>query len=177
METFICLLRSVNVSGVNLIKMAELKTFWESLGFTEVKTYIQSGNIVFKSEHKGDIGFLEKSIEEKFTTKNVSVILKTPEELQQIIANNPFANEPDFNPKINYVSFLQATPEKQRVEQFNTLTFGEDLFIVAGDVLYLKYAGGAGNSKLTNKVIEKHLGVQSTARNWNTTNKLAELSK
>lgn len=177
MKTYICLLRSVNVSGVNIIKMAELKTFWESLGYQDVKTYIQSGNIIFKSNQKLSEPILEKAIEEKFSTKNVSVIIKSPEELAEIINNNPFTKEEDFNPKFNYCCFLQRLPDAEKIAAFNQLTFGTDSFTIKGNVMYIKYAEGAGKTKLTNKVIESKLGVQSTSRNWNTTNKLLDLVK
>lgn len=177
MQTYICLLRSINVSGTNIIKMAELRPFWENLGFSEVKTYIQSGNIIFKSASKPDVSVLEKAIEAKFQTKNVSVILKTPSELDSIINENPFHSLTDFDPKKMYISYFQEIPETSKQQDFEQMQFGEDQFNIINNVMYIYFGISAGKSKLTNKVIEGKLGVAATTRNWNTTVKLFSLSK
>lgn len=177
MKTYVCLLRSINVSGTNIIKMAELRPFWENLGFSEVKTYIQSGNIIFKSASKPDVSVLEKAIEAKFQTKNVSVILKTPSELDSIIHQNPFLSLPDFDPKKMYISYFQEIPDISNQNDFEQLQFGEDQFRIINNVMYIYFGISAGKSKLTNKVIEGKLGVAATTRNWNTTNKLRALTQ
>lgn len=175
METYICLLRSVNVSGVNLIKMVDLKAFWESLGFTSVKTYIQSGNIIFSSATTPNATELEKLIENRFNTKNVAVIILTPKELVTIIDHNPFTKLPDFDLKKMYVCYLRKSPGNEALKQLEQLDFGKDSISLGNQVLYIYYGESAGKSKLTNKVLEKHLAVSSTSRNWNTTNKLLAL--
>lgn len=177
MKTYVCLLRSINVSGTNIIKMAELRPFWENLGFSEVKTYIQSGNIIFKSASKPDVSVLEKAIETKFQTKNVSVILKTPSELDIIINQNPFLSLSDFDHKKMYISYFQEIPDISNQNDFEQLQFGEDQFRIINNVMYIYFGISAGKSKLTNKVIEGKLGVAATTRNWNTTNKLRALTQ
>ncbi|SFU42718.1 Uncharacterized conserved protein, DUF1697 family [Pustulibacterium marinum] len=175
MQTYICLLRSINVSGTNIIKMAELRSFWENLGFSEVKTYIQSGNIIFKSTSKPDVSVLEKAIEIQFQTKNVSVIIKTPAQLETIIRQNPFLSLKDFDPKKMYISYFQEIPDTSKQKDFEQLQFGEDQFKIIDDVLYIYFGISAGKTKLTNKIIEGKLGISATTRNWNTTNKLFSL--
>ncbi|GLB51854.1 hypothetical protein NBRC110019_08930 [Neptunitalea chrysea] len=177
MPTYICLLRSINVSGTNIIKMADLKLFWTSLGFKNVATYIQSGNIIFESDTTPNASELEQKIEEKFSTKNVSVIIKTPYEMETILTNNPYTNLSDFDLKKMYVCYLQNIPASKEIETFLDMNFGTDKFTVTNDVVYIYYRESAGKSKLTNKVIEKALQTASTARNWNTTNKIVQLSK
>lgn len=177
MNSYIALIRSINVSGTNIIKMAELRPFWEQMGFTNVRTYIQSGNVIFESNTKPDTALIEAQIEKEFGTKNAAVILLTPKELTAIINENPFSKQTDFDKKKMYVCYLQTPPTQDQIAAFDTLNLGEDKVHFGNNVLYVYYGVSAGKSKLTNKVIEKHLNAYATARNWNTTNKLLELAK
>lgn len=177
MIRFICLLRSVNVSGVNLIKMKELKAFFETLGFQNVKTYIQSGNVIFEAKEKPSPSFLEAKIREKFHTKNVAVLIKTPEALETVIRQNPFKEQPELNLKKLYVYFLESTPDKKQAEELARYTFEDESFRLQKDVIYVYYNSGRGKARLSNAFFEKKLHIRATARNWNTTNKLLALAR
>lgn len=177
MQRYICLLRSVNVSGVNLIKMKELKAFFEAIGFQNVTTYIQSGNIIFDAEEMPRNAVLEEQIQEQFHTKNVAVLLKTPDKLAEVIAHNPFKGEPDFNTKKLYVYYMDRIPEKEQAAALSEVAFEGESFRIFGDIIYVYYQDSRGNAKLSNAFFEKKLGVRATARNWNTTNKLLSLAQ
>jgi uncharacterized protein (DUF1697 family) len=176
MKPYICLLRSVNVSGVNIIKMAALKTFFESLRFQNVATYIQSGNVLFNSEEMPSPSYLEEKIQEKFNTKNVAVVLKTPEELTEIIEQNPFKHHPNLDPKKHYVHFLETIPEEPLTTALSNISFKHEFFIVMKNVIYVYYEADQSRAKLSNAFFEKKLRTRATARNWNTTNTLLSLS-
>ncbi len=176
MQNYICLLRSVNVSGANIIKMTELKAFFEALGFQNVITYIQSGNVIVATKEKPSASFLEGKIQEKFQTKNVAVVLKTPEEMEAVIRENPFSDQPDFTTKKLYVYYLESIPDDERVAELSGLSFENEFFHIRNDVIYVYYDTGRGRAKLSNAFFEKKLGIRATARNWNTTNKLLLLA-
>lgn len=175
MQTYIALLRGINVSGKNKILMADLKLFFNDLGFKEVQTYIQSGNVIFKSlkNNKKEIAELISKKIKKVFKYEVPVILKTKKELKEIIAGNPFIINSTIETKKLYVAYLNQTlKETKKIKEFD---FGNDVYKVVNDIVYLKYAIGAGKTKLTNNIIEKKLDVIATTRNWRTTCKLLEL--
>ena len=170
-------MRSVNVSGANIIKMAALKAFFEAFGFHNVVTYIQSGNIIFDAQEKPSESFLAKKIAERFTTKNVAVFLKTPEDIAEIIRQNPFGNLPGFDVKKLYVHYLEAVPDSKYIEEIYAFSFENEFFSIQDDVIYVYYAvANRGRAKLSNAFFEKKLRLSATARNWNTTNKLLLLA-
>lgn len=172
MDRFICLLRSVNVSGVNIIKMEALRAFFESFGFQNVTTYIQSGNIIFDAKEKPSPSFLEEQLKKEFNTKNVAVLLRTPQEMETILLQNPFAHQPDFNTKKLYIYYLETIPDEVLVQELTKLTFEGELFSIKNQGIYVYYKINRGRAKLSNAFFEKKLRTRVTARNWNTTNKL-----
>lgn len=176
MSRYICLLRSVNVAGVNLIKMTELKDLFHHLGFREVTTYIQSGNILFEAEESPAVAYIENAIRERFHTRQVAAILKTPEEINLIICQNPFAERPGFQPKNLYVHYLQERPREEHVQKITGISFENEDFVLVGTVIYVYYEIPSNRAKLSNAFFEKALQVRATARNWNTTQKLLEIA-
>lgn len=180
MQTFISILRGINVSGQKKILMTDLKTLYESLKLKEVITYIQSGNVLFKSE-KGlsDLEFatkIKKAIYKKYSF-DVPVIIRSKDEIHKIIFANPFLKEKNMEAKRLYVTFLSETPAKENVESAKNFDFSPDRFFITGKEVYLCVSNGYGETKLSNNFFEKKLKVNATTRNWNTVQKLLELAE
>jgi uncharacterized protein (DUF1697 family) len=168
MITYIALLRAVNV-GSNMLKMEHLREMLAELGFADVKTYLQSGNVLFSA--KGTRAQLAARIEKRVseaTRLPVSAILRTPAELQRIIAANPFAKEAAGTPKAVHVTFLAAKAPKTGAAEIGKLQSGADRWHVAGADIYLHCPGGYGRTKLNNTALERVLGARATTRNWRT---------
>jgi uncharacterized protein (DUF1697 family) len=179
MATFVALFRGINVGGNQIARMDELKALHEALGFKEVITYINSGNVVVRGDD-ADAAQLTGQIEEAFAQKfgfRVKVMLRTPAELQQIIANNPFQNQPTMDPKSLLVLFLASRPESTALDDLRQAYSGPEEFYLNGQELYIYYPEGQGRSKLTIPLIEKKLKTSGTGRNLNTVLKLLELSQ
>lgn len=178
MKTYIALLRGINVSGQKIIKMELLRKFLGELGFHNIRTYIQSGNIIFESS-VSDTKILEKQIAdliEKHFGFVVPVFIVTPEELLVVIDKNPYVKENQTDAKQPYVTFLSETPKEENLKVFKTIDFGSEKFTSIGKTLYLWYETSSGTSKLSNITIENKLKLKSTARNWKTVLKLYELA-
>lgn len=169
MTTYISLLRGINVSGQKLIKMVDLKVLYEELGFVSVKTYIQSGNVVFQSDIK-ELNY-EKTIADKIYEKynfEVPVLVKTLSEWSKITNNNPFSSNNLEENKL-YVTLLSDVPDSSLVEKINSGNYGNDQFICDNNVVYLFFPElGYGNTKLSNNFFESKLKLKATTRNWTT---------
>ena len=170
MTTFVSLFRGINVGGHQAVRMNELKELHESLGLRDVVTYIQSGNVVFTGDD-ADPAQLSQQIEDAFAQKfglHANVMVRTSAQLQDIIANNPFQNQPLKESKWVVVLFLTTRPESAALEELQkTYTGPEELYLI-GQELYIYYPHGIGRSKLTNTLIERKLKTSGTGRNWNT---------
>jgi uncharacterized protein (DUF1697 family) len=171
MTIYIALLRGINVGGKNIIKMAELKKVFEEIGLCDVKTYIQSGNVLFKSNEDEESlrKKIEREIEESFGF-SVSVILRSAAELEQIILNCPFSKEESL-----YVSLLTHAPSKENIERLNVYRSESEEYKIVGREVFLLFRNSIRNSKLANNL--QKLDVPATVRNWNTINKLDNLAK
>lgn len=179
MTKYIALLRGINVGGHKKIIMSDLRILFQKLGFSDVATYIQSGNIIFHC-HEPDISKLEQQIEQEIENTygfRVPVIVLAASHLGKIIKDNPFKpfDEGDIN-KIFYV-FLKDVPQKAAVELFNKTKYENERFFIQGDYIYLKCLAGMGKAKLTTNIFEKRLGVEATARNHKTSLKLLQLAQ
>lgn len=182
MTTYIALLRGINVGGKNIIKMADLKRVFESIGLCEVKTYIQSGNVLFKSneEEEALCNKIEHEIEAVFETP-VKVILRTAAELEQIILNLPFSKdevteaEALSEAECLYVALLKHSPLKEKIECIDVYRNESDKYHIVGRDVYLLFNHSIRNSKLANNLYK--LNVPTTVRNWKTLSKLAALAK
>ena len=176
-NTFVALLRGVNVGGKNLIPMAELRALLSSLGFEEVETYIQSGNVVFRSP-AGDADDLSARIEREIASVfgiAPAVLLRTPTELEAIAGRNPYLGEANLS-KL-HVAFLDQSPAASVAAELDPGRSPPDEFTLSGREIYLHFPNGAGRSKLTIDYFERTLGVRATARNWNTLLKLLALCR
>ncbi len=177
MPTYIALLRGINVSGHKKIKMVVLKALFEELGFSAVRTYIQSGNVVFSSEQK-ETDKLEGAICSEIKNTfgfDVSVLVLAAHQLKTIIAANPFLESEAFRDNYMFYVFLSELPENQWVEKFEVEKYETEKCIVLGSCAYLLCLNGMGKAKLSTNVIEKKLKVTATARNHRTTLKLLQM--
>ncbi|OMD02238.1 MULTISPECIES: DUF1697 domain-containing protein [Paenibacillus] len=179
MTTYIALLRGINVGGNKIIKMLDLKAMFQALGFANVRTYIQSGNVVFESD-EGSVsllsGVIERQIHEVFGFE-VSVIIRTLAEMENVIANDPFQLSEPEEFKRWYVTFLSAEPSAEALDKLRTYENGPDKVRFDGREMYILYEVSVSQSSLFKVPFDKILGMPITARNWNTVNKLVAIGK
>ena len=178
MTTHISLLRGINVSGHRVIKMDALKKMCSDLSFSDVQTYLQSGNIIFRSEQKNSeeiSKFIKFSIEKVFGY-DVPVITLTLAELELTINTNPFLKNKSKDPSFFYVTFLSHSPTKHNVELLTRIDAKNDRYEIIDKAVYLYCPGSYGNSKLTNSFLENKLKVTATTRNWKTINEIFKLA-
>ena len=177
MKTHLALLRGINVSGHKMIKMEALKKALEGIGFTNVVTYIQSGNVFVTTEEESPtkVGFLIKQEIAKSFGHDVPVIVIGKDDLQACLDRNLFLNESEIDLKKLYVSFISSALPENMITQLNLNFIKPDEIQLDGKRIYLKYDTSPAKTKLDNKWIEKSMNVVSTTRNWNTVNKLLEM--
>ncbi len=178
MTAYLALLRGINVSGQKMIKMDHLKSIFEAMQFQHVRTYIQSGNVVFQSADR-EPEALGARIEQRLKADlgyEIPVVVRTIRELEAVIAGNPFRTRLPGQAKNLYVSFLSREPEAGAIEKLPFSNGADELQIVNREV-YLLCPDGYGKTPFSNSFLESKLGVSATTRNWNTLNKLVELSK
>jgi uncharacterized protein (DUF1697 family) len=178
MQTFISILRGINVSGQKKIVMADLKALYENLGYKGVDTYIQSGNVVFKTAKIANTE-LASTIEQEIFRKynfHVPVIVRTAEEMKNIISTNPFIADKDIDIEKLHITFLAETPSQADLESIKTLDYPPDKFIIIGKEVFLYCPVNYGETKLSNKFFESKLKTSATTRNWKTVNKLLEIA-
>lgn len=176
MTILITMLRGINVSGQKKIKMNELKNLYESLGFKQVQTYIQSGNVIFTTSLT-DTSEIVNKIEEKIQQVFgycVTIIPRTRDELESIVKKNPFKDK-DLS-KV-HVSFLSSDQFDYSEEELLKTKTGDEEFQILDKEIYLFLPHGSGRTKLTNNFFERKLGSKATTRNWKTINKIIDISK
>ena len=173
MQTCVALLRGVNVGGKS-IKMAPLRSTFEDLGFSRVRTYVQSGNVVFATA-KASPDRLSQNIEKRILRDfdlAIRVVVKTLKEVEGIVQRNPFVKDKAIDQSKLHVTFLSEVPKKSTTQDLEGLaTKGERLHVVDQQI-YLYCPNGYGQTKLSNNAIEKKLSVVATTRNWRTVNAL-----
>lgn len=175
LRTFVALLRGVNLGARNKVSMADLRALFADLGHQDIATYVQSGNVIFKSRI-ADAAKLTGEIEKRIDRDlglTVTVLLRTKPQLARVVHSNPFA-EPE--PTKLHVTFLADAPGRARVRELEAAQFGPDEFRVVGKEIYLHTPRGYGRTKLSGAYFEKQLRVAATTRNWRTVTKLAELA-
>lgn len=175
MTTHLALLRGINVSGHNMMKMDALKTMLENIGFQNVRTYLQSGNVFVDSEEDAaKVGFMIKQEIFKVFGHEVPTIVITKEDLELCFKNSPYLKEKDIDTKKLYVAFVSTVLKKENINDLKISQFKPDEASIDGNRIFIKYDIGAGKTRLEGKYIEKKLNVIVTMRNWNTvTNLLA----
>jgi uncharacterized protein (DUF1697 family) len=174
METYIALLRGINVSGQKMIKMGDLIKALEELNFSNIRTYIQSGNIIFQSD-KTDPSQLAVKISGKISDHfrfEVPVVIRTLAELEQVSENNPFLLSRNEDVNKFHVTFLAEGPDPVDLKKIEENSFLPDEFIISGKEVYLFCPNGYGRTKLTNTFFENKLKSTATTRNWKTIRQL-----
>jgi len=173
MPIYIALLRGVNVGGARKLPMKELAPALEELGLEDVVTYIQSGNVVFRSRTaKAKLATqLEQGIAKRFGLE-VTVMLRTAAELAEVIDANPFEGDVANV----HVAFLDRRPPKAAIAKLDPDRSPPDEFAVVDTEVYLHFPNGYGRTKLGADYFERVLAVRATARNWRTVTKLLELA-
>ena len=178
MNTFIAILRGINVSGKKIIKMDVLTKLLEEIKLENVTTYVQSGNAVF-STNLTNIKEIGDLIHDKIVESlsfEVPVLILTIEKLKNIIENNPFLKDLSIDKEFLHYTFLANKPEEINTEKVESSKTEDEQYFVADDVVYLYCPSGYGKTKLTNNFFEKLLNVSATTRNQNTTTSLLQLA-
>jgi len=173
------LLRGINVGGQKKIKMAELRTRLEEVGFESVATYIQSGNVILESSLDVDsvAAGVTAAIEQSFGF-SVSAAVRTAAELKRIVSAAPFERASmDADEKRHLVAFLSDVVDSSAADQFAPYLSEGDCVVAAGRELFIYLSGGQARSKLNTTLIETKLRISSTMRNWKTVKVLLELSR
>lgn len=178
MSRLISLLRGINVGGHKKISMAELKSLYEGLGFTEVVTYIQSGNVVFTASSDDDLSAnIKRAIQDYFGFE-LEIILRTHTAWREIIEGNPFPSQAKNDPQYLNVILPTQAPSPEKLDAARAFTFaGSEIFAIHPDVIYGYYADGYGRSRYSNPFWEKMLNVPTTTRNWNSMKRLLALAE
>ena len=179
MPAVISLLRAVNVGGHSTIKMEELRCLYASLKLKDVQSYLQSGNIVFRTDET-DLAKLAKRIQtaiEKRFGINPEVLLRTTAEMRDVIARNPFAKRRNLEPNKLLVSFLAAKIDKTVCAQLSALPLTSEELIPSGRELFIYFANGIGKSKLPWAKVEKICSTSGTGRNWNSVTRLLAMAE
>jgi uncharacterized protein (DUF1697 family) len=176
---YIALLRGINVSGHNSIKMAELKGLFESLEFKSVKTYVQSGNVIFDYE-KTDCMILTDQIEKKINEVFgffIKTFILTVDDLENIVKKNSIAGEPNIEIDKLHITLLTDTPEINKVSSLDLKKDENEKFLIIERYVFLYCPNGYGRTKLNNTMFERKFKTTCTTRNWKTINYLLEISK
>jgi len=175
-ERYLALLRGINVGGKNKLPMKDLTDLFVKAGCREVRTFIQSGNVIFSADPDRSTslpGVITAGIAERFGLK-VPVMLRTTDQLAYVVHNNPFIEE-GADQNTLHVVFLADQPDDERVEKLDPDRSPPDVYIAWDQEIYLRLPNGAGNSKLTNAYFDATLATISTGRNWRTVTTLLEL--
>ena len=177
MTTHLALLRGINVSGHNMIKMELLKSCLEAIDFQKVQTYIQSGNVFVDSEEENPaaIGFKIKQEIFKFFGHDVPVVVIGKSDLKVCFVNNPFLKEKEVDFKKLYVAFVSKELKTENINDLKISQFKPDEAHIDTTRIFIKYALGAGKTRLDQKYIEKKLHLTATIRNWNTVTQLLKM--
>ena len=179
MAVIICMLRGVNLAGKRRIKMDALKALYESVGLRDVKTLLQSGNVVFRTERRDLVALtkqIESGIERKFGFHS-DVVLRTSFELRDVIARNPFAKRAGMDASRFLVSFLVSDPGEEARDNVRRIKAEPEELRIDGREVYIYFPNGLARPKLSMALVERTLKTSWTGRNWNTVRKLLEMAE
>lgn len=171
----VALLRGINVGGKNKLPMKSLVEIFEREGCTQVATYIQSGNVLFRAKSsliKRIASSISKAIEKRHGLA-VPCLIRTQDELLAVVKKNPFLRA-GVDPSLLYVAFLDQAPAKRNIASLDVERTPPDQFSVRGSEIYLHLPNGAGKTKFTNAYFDGKLAATSTIRNWRTVLTLLE---
>lgn len=176
-KTYIALFSGINVGGNRIVKMAELRAFFEALGFTDVQSYVQSGNVVFRAQ-KDDAAALAQAIENAFEAQwgfRSRIMVRDAGWFARRVAENPYPEVAD-EPKKLHLYVLEREPTEEEEKRLAQKCTGPEHFTVRGDAFFLKAPNGLGRSEFAN-LIPRTLKVPGTARNWRTVLALLEMAR
>ena len=179
MVRYVSMIRGINIGGKK-VKMDRLKELYRSLDFKNIKTYIQSGNVIFEST-ESDATKLSRVIEKRMAEVfnfDVKVLIRTKNEMINVINENPFKHE---DIKLIYVTFLSDNPSEKLIKDLTrsideNIANKTDKYIIIGKEIYLFLPNGYGRTKLNNNFFEKKLGISATTRNWRSINKIVDIA-
>jgi uncharacterized protein (DUF1697 family) len=182
MPSYLAMLRGINVSGAKPVKMERLRAMFEALGFTRVRSYVQSGNVVFDVKERATAG-----LGPKLATKivaaikrelgfDVPVLVLGADELARVVDGNPFVEKRGIDLARLHVTFLAGAPAAAGLKKMEGVSSGRDEFRSQGTAVYLHCPDGYGNTKLNNNAFERALGVEATTRNWKTVTTLCAMA-
>jgi uncharacterized protein (DUF1697 family) len=177
MTTYVALLRGINVGGNKLIAMAELRVVLAAMGLADVRTLLQSGNVVFRAPAQAS-GKLEARLETEAGKRfgfAPDFHVRTAGEWREVVRANPFPKEASADPGHLLVSFYKAPLDIALVKALQAAITGPEIVRCSGRHLYMTFPNGVGTSKAA-VLVDRMLGVRGTARNWNTVTKLAALA-
>jgi uncharacterized protein (DUF1697 family) len=178
MPVLISMLRGVNLGAHNRIKMEALRALYLSLKLEDPRTYVQSGNVIFRTKENNTAKLATKiqdAIEKTFQCRP-QVILRTTDELRRAIARTPFKNRPNLEPAKILVTFLAGVPPAAKATLDGLKSYPEELHLIERE-LYIYFPNGVGKSKLPWSSVEKLLKVTGTARNWNSVQAILEIAE
>ena len=175
-NSYIALLRGINVGGHNSLPMAGLRDLCAGLGWQDVRTYIQSGNIVFNAKGKQpDLeSELEKAINQEFGLR-IPVIVRSAKQWAGYVDQNPLPDDSDKEPNMVHLALAKSRPAAGAADRLQERAKDGERVLQAGDALWIHYPKGAGRSKLTPVLFDKLAGSPVTSRNWRTVLKLQEM--
>ena len=174
MVTYVSMLRGINVGGKRRVQMDALKECYQSLGLADVRTYIQSGNVVFRTDSRNRsmlTGRIEAAIKKTWGF-DVKVLVRTSNEMKKVVESSPFRHLDQSKVHVTFL-FSRAQPPTKSLESAKS---NDEEFSVRGQEVYLYCPNGYGKSKLSNSLFEERLGVFATTRNWNTVTALQSLA-
>ncbi len=177
MAIYVSMLRGINVGGNKRMKMEKLREAFEALGLERVKTFIQSGNVVFHAAKASPVAF-SKKIEARLVADfgfSVPVVTRTADEMLKAIESNPFLKERGIDREKLHVMFLSDTPAPEALKKLEAFTTAPDRSRCLGKEIYLYLPNGAGESKLMKAPLDRALSVVTTTRNWKTVNALYQM--
>jgi len=172
----VVLLRGINVGGNRRVGMADLRKVLEALGYGDVRTHLQSGNVLVTSDVRGEQ--LVRQLEQELTEGlglELKVLVRSRNELAKVVARDPYGDFAD-NPSRYFVTFLARTLEPKRIRELGQLAVPPERFEASGRELYTWHPDGLQGSRLAKVLADRRLGVTATARNWNTVTKLLALA-
>jgi uncharacterized protein (DUF1697 family) len=177
MPTYVAMLRGINLGPNKRVRMEALRKSFESIGLKNVQTYIQSGNVIFKSR-KTSVAALRKKIEAQITSDfgfSALTILRTQEELGRVINGNPLLKQAGASHEKLHVIFLSETPERDVLKQLESLTKSPDASCCLNQEIYLHLPNGFAQSSMIHNPLERKLLTRATTRNWRTVSNIYQM--
>lgn len=179
MKNYIALLRGINVGAKRKILMVDLRQLFDELGFIDVTTYIQSGNVLFNTDQTKTNKEIATEIEQAIAAAydfEVSVIIRTANEINKLITENPFAIPDEIEVNKHHLTLLKEAPGAEALEKIQSYDFAPDQYIIKNKDVFVYHQGRYSDTKLGNAFFEKKLKVVATTRSMKTILKLADLA-